>query len=186
MARTAQISKEKRQSIITLRHESQSIRNISRTLKVSSSAVAKTSKLYDETVSHENPELPLLQRISSSYQPQKLQPKQMLHRVQVTYTPQHQLFIGDCVNQAFISLYGRIAANKLQLKDTNKKKRLAWAKKHKQWTLDWWKSVLRFDESKCEIFDYNCHVFVGERMISACMVPTVKHGGGVSQLNDST
>ena len=33
MARTAQISKGKRQSIITLRHEGESIRNISRTLK---------------------------------------------------------------------------------------------------------------------------------------------------------
>jgi transposase-like protein len=41
MARTAQISKEKRQSIITLRHEGQSIWKISRTLKVSSSAVVK-------------------------------------------------------------------------------------------------------------------------------------------------
>jgi hypothetical protein len=45
MARTAQISKEKCQSIITLRHEGQSIHNISRTLKVSTSAVAKTSAI---------------------------------------------------------------------------------------------------------------------------------------------
>ena len=48
MARTAQISKEKRQSIITLR------RNISRTLKVSSSAVTKTIKRDDETISDED------------------------------------------------------------------------------------------------------------------------------------
>ena len=38
------------------------------------------------------------------------------------------------------------------------------------------------DESKFEIFGSNCRVFVrrivGERMISTCMVPTVKHGGG--------
>ncbi|KAF7664628.1 hypothetical protein LDENG_00171500 [Lucifuga dentata] len=47
MARTTQLSKEKRQSIITLRHEGQSIRKISRTLNVSSSAV-------DETGSHED------------------------------------------------------------------------------------------------------------------------------------
>jgi transposase len=53
MARTAQISKEK-QSIITLKHEGQSIRTISRTLKVSSSAVAKTIKRYDETGSYED------------------------------------------------------------------------------------------------------------------------------------
>jgi transposase-like protein len=41
MARKAQISKEKQQSIITLRHEGQSIGKCSRTLKVSSSAVVK-------------------------------------------------------------------------------------------------------------------------------------------------
>ena len=41
--KTAQINKEKRQFIITLRHEGQSIRNIPRTLKVSSSAVEKSS-----------------------------------------------------------------------------------------------------------------------------------------------
>jgi transposase len=51
MARTAQISK---QSIINLRHKGQSMRNISRTLKVSSSAVTKTIRCYDETVPHEN------------------------------------------------------------------------------------------------------------------------------------
>uniref|UniRef100_A0A4W5LY38 E2F transcription factor 2 n=1 Tax=Hucho hucho TaxID=62062 RepID=A0A4W5LY38_9TELE len=39
-------------------------------------------------------------------------------------------------------LHGRIAAKKPLLKDTNKKKRLAWAKKDDQWTSDWWKSVL--------------------------------------------
>jgi transposase len=54
MARTDQMSKEKCQSIITLRYEGQSMRNISRTLKVSASAVAKTIKRYDETVSHED------------------------------------------------------------------------------------------------------------------------------------
>ena len=53
MARTTQLSKEKQQSIITLRQEGQSSRKISRTLNVSS-AVAKTIKRYDETGSHED------------------------------------------------------------------------------------------------------------------------------------
>jgi hypothetical protein len=48
-------------------------------------------------------------------------------------------------------LRGRIAAKKPLLKDINKKKRLAWAKKHDQWILDRWKSVLWSDESKFEI-----------------------------------
>lgn len=54
MARSTQLSKEKRQSIISLRQEGQSIREISRTLNVSSSAVAKTIKRFDETGSHED------------------------------------------------------------------------------------------------------------------------------------
>ena len=53
MPTTAQITKQKRQSIITLRHEGQSIQKISKTFKVSSSPVSKTNKSYDETGSHE-------------------------------------------------------------------------------------------------------------------------------------
>ena len=49
------------------------------------------------------------------------------------------------------SIHGRIAVKETLLKDTKKKKRLAWAKKHEQWTLDLWKSVLWSDESKFEI-----------------------------------
>ena len=60
--------------------------------------------------------------------------------------------------------------------------RLAWAKKHEQWTLDRWKSGPMSDESKCEIFGSKRCVFVrcrvGEQMISACVVPIVKQGGG--------
>ena len=55
--------------------------------------------------------------------------------------------------------------------------------KKRRWTLDWWQSVLWSDESKFEIFGSNRRVFVrrrvDEKMISACVVPTVKHGGGV-------
>ena len=44
------------------------------------------------------------------------------------------------------------------------------------------KFVLWSDESKFEIFGSNRCVFVrcrvGERIISACVVPTMKHGGG--------
>ena len=45
-----------------------------------------------------------------------------------------------------------------------------------------WKSVFWSNESKFEIFGSNRHVFVRHRecewIISACVVPTVKHGGG--------
>ena len=54
MAKTAQISKEKHQSIINLRHEGQSIQKMARTLNISSSAIAKSTKGYDETGSLED------------------------------------------------------------------------------------------------------------------------------------
>ena len=67
----------------------------------------------------------------------------MLHRVQLTdistSTVQRRLRESG--------LHGRIAAKKPLLKDTNENKRLAWAKKHEQWTLDWWKSVPWANES---------------------------------------
>ncbi|MDF4290226.1 transposase, partial [Vibrio parahaemolyticus] len=79
-------------------------------------------------------------------------------------------------------LHGQIAARKPLLRRGKKQKRFVWAKKHKEWTLDQWKSVLWSDESKFEIFGSNRRVFVrrrkGERMDSTCLVPTVKHGGG--------
>jgi transposase len=75
MARTAQISKEKLQCIITLRHEGQSIQNISRTLRVSSNTVAKTIKRYDETDSHEDCHRKRRPRVTSAAEDKFMQPK---------------------------------------------------------------------------------------------------------------
>ena len=153
MAKTAQISKAKRQSIITLRHESQSIRNISRSLTVSSSAVAKSIKRYDETGSHKDRQRKGRPRVTSAAEDKlSYQPKEMLYRVQVTDTS-----ISTAQRRLSESgHHGRIVAKKPLLKDTNKKERLAWAKKLEQWTLDRWKSVLLPDEIKFEIFRSNC------------------------------
>jgi hypothetical protein len=116
----------------------------------------------------EDPELPLLQRIRS------LELPTLKITAQINQLVQRRL----CES----GFHGRIAANKPLLKDTNNKKRLDWDKKHKQWRLDQWKSVLWSDEFKFEMFGSNWHVFVRcrvvERMISTCVVPTVKHGGG--------
>lgn len=81
-----------------------------------------------------------------------------------------------------VNLNGRVAARKPLLRPTNKKKRLAWAKEHQQWTPEDWKTVLFTDESKFQVFGSNRRRFVrrtvGERMLPECIQPTVKHGGG--------
>ncbi|CAJ0950767.1 unnamed protein product [Ranitomeya imitator] len=62
----------------------------------------------------------------------------------------------------------KIAARKPLLRTGNKQKRLVWAKEHKEWTLDQWKSMLWSDESKFEIFGSNHRVFVRRR--KACCI----------------
>ena len=154
MARTTQLSKEKRQSIITLRQEGQSSRKISRTLNVSSSAVAKTIKRYDETGSHEDRPRKGRPRVNSAAEDKFIRVTSLRNR-QLT-APQIRAHINALQSSSsrHIStstvqrrlresgLHGGIAAKKPLLRMNNKKKRLAWAKKHKEWTLNQWKSTL--------------------------------------------
>ena len=157
MARTAQISKEKQQFIITLRREGQSIWNISKTLKVQSqnpSSVMMKLSLMRTTTGKEHPELTLLQRISSLELPAS-EIAAHIHASQCS-SNRHISTSTDQRRQRESGLHGQIVAKKpTLLKDTNKKERLAWAKKHKQLTLDRCKSVLWSHESKLDIFGSN-------------------------------
>ena len=161
------------------------MRKMSRTKKVSSNAVAKTIKRYDETGSHEDRHRKARPRFTSDAEDTVIRVTILRNcSPNKCFTNSSNRHISTPTLQRRLCesrLHGQFAAKKPPLKDTNNKKRLAWAKKHEQWTLDQWKSVLRFDESKFEIFCSNRRIFVkrrvGERMISACVVPTVKHGG---------
>lgn len=79
-------------------------------------------------------------------------------------------------------LYGRVAVRKPLLREVNVRKRLEFAKQHKDWTVDQWMKVLWTDESKFELFGSKRRQYVrrrsNERYHSKCIVPTMKHGGG--------
>ena len=143
------------------------------------SAMMKLAVLRTAT-GKEEPELPLLQRISSL----ELTAPQIAAQINYSQSSSDRHISTSTVQGRLCEsgLHGQSSAKKPLLKDTNNKKRLAWATKHEQWTLDRWKSVLWSDESKFEIFGSNNCVFVrrrvGERMISVCVVPTMKHGRG--------
>ena len=115
--------------------------------------------LMRTTTGKEDPELLLLQRISTL----ELTPPQIAAQIAASQSSGNRHISTSTVQRILreSGLNGRIAAKKPLLKDNNNKKRLVWAKKHKQWTLDWRKSVLWSDESKYEIFVSNSHVFVG-------------------------
>jgi transposase len=109
MAITAQISKEKQQSLINLRHECESICKISRTLKVSSSAVITIIKRFDETVSHEDRHRKGRARVTSAAEDKFIQvncTSDIAAQINASefkkQTSQHQLIRGDCMNQAFM------------------------------------------------------------------------------------
>lgn len=54
MAKHAQLSREKRESIVILRNEGRSLRKIAKLLKVSVNAVSRTIKRIEETGTHED------------------------------------------------------------------------------------------------------------------------------------
>ena len=142
MARTAQISKEKWQSTITLRHEGQSIWKISKTLKVSPSAVAKTIKRYEESGSHEDRHRNGRPRVTSAADEKLIRVTSLRNcspnNCFTEFKWQTHLNINCSEETAWIRPLWLNSCNnkKTLLKDTNNKKRLAWAKKHVRWTLD--------------------------------------------------
>lgn len=144
MAKTTQLSKEKRQFIITLKNEGQSIRKISRTLKVSASAVAKTIKRYDETGSLEDRPRQGRPRVTSaaednfirviSLENRQLKATQIGAHINASQSSSSRHISTSTVRRRLheSGFHGRIAAKKTQQRKTNKKKRGAWAKKNKE------------------------------------------------------
>jgi hypothetical protein len=129
--------------------------------------------LMRTTTGKEDPELHLLQRISSL----ELAASEIAAHINASQSSINRQISTSTFQRRLhdSGLHSRIAAKKPLLKDTKKKKRLAWAKKHEQWS-----------PNLMMIIGSNSRVFVrrrvGEQMISACVVPTMKHGGGVMVL----
>ena len=192
MAKTNQLSEEKQVAIITLRNEGQSNQKIAETSNVSPRAVAKTIKGFNETGSHEDRSRKVRQRVTSADEKEfiwvtslrnpKLTAAQIRDQMNTTQSPSSRHISTTTVRRRLreSGLHGQIVARKPLLRRGNKHERCVWVKKHKEWTLDQWKSVLWSDESKFEIFGSNRRVIVpcrkGEQMDFACLVPIVKHG----------
>ena len=140
--------------------QSETFQELSKILQVQSqkpSSVMIKLALMRYATGKEDPDLPLLQRINSFELPASEIAAQIYVSEFKWQTSQHKLF-RHCVN------HGQIATKKPLLQNTNKKKRLAWAKKHEQRTLDRWKSVLWTDEFKFQSFGSNRSVFLRHKV----------------------
>ena len=81
-----------------------------------------------------------------------------------------------------LGLTAVVKPKKPLLSTKNVKARLAWAKAHKDWTLDDWKRVIWSDEAKVNRFGSDglhwAWIRDGERVQPKHVKQTVKHGGG--------
>lgn len=79
-------------------------------------------------------------------------------------------------------LHGHVCTRKPLLSMVNKLKRLQWAYRHRNWTVEQWKTVLWTDEKKFELFNSKrrtyCRRRKGEPLRDDTIQGTVKHGGG--------
>lgn len=78
-----------------------------------------------------------------------------------------------------VGLQARRPAKKPLLSAVMKKKRLMWAKQHREWTANDWKRVIFSDESKFNLIGPDGKQTVRrrakERYLDECLLPTVKH-----------
>lgn len=191
MARTKQIPSDKRAQIVILSEAGNSQREIARFIGVSQRGVATTLKRYAETHSYADRKRSGRPRKTSKIDDRRIQ--MLSKRSRFRTVPDIRAEINETLSKPIsaatvnrrlheIGLYGRVAAKKPLLRAVNIRKRLNWAKKHLDWTIDQWKQVLWTDESKFEIFGSKRRTFCrrkpGERYKPECVKATVKHGGG--------
>ena len=75
-----------------------------------------------------------------------------------------------------------VATRKPLLTETNRKKRLQFARDHKNWTLEQWRKIMWSDERPFTLFQHDGRIRVRreahEALDPSCTVPTVQASGG--------
>lgn len=191
MPKRRELSPATRSAIITLHRENNSLRIIAQKLKLTYRAVQGTVKRYQTTGTTASRKRPGRPKVTTPNDDLRIALTSKRNRRLTAPEIRAQLNEGRAKpvslttvkrRLAKAGLHGRIAARKPLLRPQNRKKRLEWAKLHKDWDMDMWSKVLWTDESKFQVFGSNRRTFVrrrvGERMLPECVAPTVKHGGG--------
>lgn len=191
MGRKAELSEAKRSAILALQKNGSSYREIAKLLKVSYSAVKSTVDRYKQGLGIKSRKRVGRPRKTNAKQDKQIVLKSKRNRFKTARDIRSDLIDSNNIEVSVSTiqrrlrsagLNGRVATKKPLLRKVNKLKRLAWAKKHRNWTPADWKKVLFTDESKFELFSSKRRIYVRrqvhEKMSEQCIIPTVKHGGG--------
>lgn len=182
---------EQREDIVKLKRRNFSQRRIAEILEISRGAVQRTLKrLKDKGTYH---------TLTRKGRPQKLNKynkrwlkryvmqnrKSSLSELQQVLLSALNLEISENSLRRYLHKMGYrgcVSLKKPWLSGINQTRRLLYAKQHSRLSVRHWDHVLWSDESTFLLFGNRCRSFVwrkpGERLIPACLQPTVKHGGG--------
>lgn len=191
MAKKKQIDPETRSAILTLVLSGMPYRKVARNLHVSYNGVLTTVERFGKTNSLADRKRSGRPKCTKKTDDERIQVLAKSDRkltgpqIRAQVNAASGLAISDSTVKRRLrekGLYGRIAVRKPLLSKKNRLKRLAWARKYKSYTSKNWANVLWSDESKFQIFGSSRRVYVRrsqrEKMLPACIIPTVKHGGG--------
>lgn len=191
MAKNKEISLEKRAQIEILRKVGNSIGKIAQIVGVSKNGVQTTLARFAQTKSHSDQKRSGRPRKTAATDDRYIvrlsnrdrfkSPSEIRTEVNETLdAPISTNTVKKRLREA--GYFGRVAVKKPLLKPEHRRKRLKFARKHRNWTMEQWKSVLWSDESKFELFGTKRRQYVrrkvGERYKKQCIAPTVKFGGG--------
>ncbi|XP_018371229.1 PREDICTED: transposable element Tc1 transposase [Trachymyrmex cornetzi] len=190
MSKTRELSEGKRAQIIVLHSVGLSQVQIAKKIKCSRCAVQTTIKRYNDTKQFKSRSGRGRKRKTTAREDRYLKQNALKDRRQTAkeltaaLRSDHEISISAKTVSRRLNEFGikaRKARQKPWLSETNRKKRLAWAKKYKSWTASDWDKILWSDESNIQLFGTPGAVYVHRRIGEAynpkCIVPTVKHGG---------
>lgn len=191
MAKTSEHSTFRKNMIIKLHSKGKSYRQIANKLEISFSTVRNIVKKFRQTGS-------VLNKPRSGRPPKfSEREKRDIHRIVVrdptTSASRIAEEVASTSNTTFclqtvrnvihkFNYYGRVQRKKPLISETNRKKRLEFAKSFLNKDLDFWKEVIFSDESKYNIFGSDGRKYVWRKPNTEFQArhvrPTVKHGGG--------
>jgi transposase len=185
---SARTTSHKHSSIIALKEEGLSYRAISFRLGIPKTTVADTWNRYKTTSS--------IKDRPRSGRPAILTDREERNAIRILNQVGTAAAVGckfrqegrdisdQTIRRAFRKhgLVARIKRKKPLLRKTHRSKCLAWAKAHKDWTIEDWAKVIWSDESKFSFFGSHSQKYYwktpGEPLREQHVRPTVKYGGG--------